>query len=358
MPLLAFALNLLAAADPAAAVTVTVKPEHPIIETRGSMRYLNCDFLLQNRGGQALRLEEVQVSVLDRGGRLVLRRFISGNGTSPSIETVGKRDLEPGATKLVFNPFHTFEPDTPLDKLRYEFLLLGREDEKMQVRLEATLTPRSWQPKTDLVLPLKGRTIVWDGHDFYSHHRRWDVTHPILQKIGMRNNPDRYAYDFSIVDEQGRMYRGDGEAPEEWLGWGVPVLAPGAGRVVESANDARDHGPDRVNFETALKTPRLTCGNYVVIDHGNGEFSVICHMKQGSVRVKPGDPVRQGEQLGQMGFSGDAITVHVHYQLQDRGEFDGEGLPSYFSRFRRRLGGRSLDVSKGQIDSGDIVEAR
>ena len=81
-------------------------------------------------------------------------------------------------------------------------------------------------------------------------------------------------------------------------------------------------------------------------------------MKQGSVRVKPGDRVRQGQQVGQVGFSGDAITVHVHYQLQDRREFDGEGLPSYFSRFRRLLGGRSVVVGKGQIDSGDIVDAK
>jgi Peptidase family M23 len=357
MPLLAFALSLLSAASDAG-VTVTVKPEHPMIERRGSTRYLNCDFLLQKRGGHALRLEEVQVSVLDRDGRLVLRRFISGNGTRPSIETVGKRDLEPGASRLVFNPFHTFEPETPLDTLRYEFVLLGGEDDKTQVRLQTTVTPRSWQPKTDLVLPLRGRIIVWDGHDFYSHHRRWDVTHPILQKIGVRNSPDRYAYDFSIVDEQGGMYRGDGQAPEDWLGWGAPVFAPGAGTVVETANDARDHGPDKLNFDAALQNPRLTCGNNVVIDHGNGEFSVICHMKQGSVRVKPGDHVRQGEQVGQVGFSGDAITVHVHYQLQDGREFDGEGLPSYFSRFRRLLGGRSLEVRKGQIDTGDIVETK
>jgi hypothetical protein len=350
---------LAGAADPtAAAVSVTVRPDRPIVERRGLNRYLNLDFLLENRGRDVLQLEMIQVSVLDAGGRLVQRRFISGNGTSPSIETVGKRDLEPGAAKLVFNPFHTFESGTPLDTLRYEFVLLGREDERMEVRLEATVTPRSWRPKTDLVLPLKGRMIVWDGHDFYSHHRRWDVTHPIIRRIGLQNNPDRYAYDFSIVDKEGRMYRGEGKAPEEWFGWGVPVLAPGSGTVVESANDARDHGPDKMDFEAALKSPRLTCGNYVVIDHGNGEFSVVCHMKQGSVRVKPGDHVRQGEQLGQMGFSGDAITVHVHYQLQDRREFDGEGLPSYFSRFRRWLGSRSLTIAQGQIDSGDIVETK
>jgi len=57
-----------------------------------------------------------------------------------------------------------------------------------------------------------------------------------------------------------------------------------------------------------------------------------------------------------MGFSGDAITVHVHYRLQSGTELDVEGLPSIFSRYRRVLGSRVAPVSKGVIDTGDIVE--
>ena len=59
-----------------------------------------------------------------------------------------------------------------------------------------------------------------------------------------------------------------------------------------------------------------------------------------------------------MGFSGDAITVHLHYQLQSGPEFDVEGLPSAFSRYRRVLGSTVVPVKKGHIDTGDIVEGR
>ena len=33
-----------------------------------------------------------------------------------------------------------------------------------------------------------------------------------------------------------------------------------------------------------------------------------------------------------------------------------EGLPSYFRAFRRVLGSSQIEVQRGQIDSGDIVE--
>jgi hypothetical protein len=36
--------------------------------------------------------------------------------------------------------------------------------------------------------------------------------------------------------------------------------------------------------------------------------------------------------------------------------FHAEGLPSYFHDFRRILGSTAREISKGQIDSGDIVE--
>lgn len=82
--------------------------------------------------------------------------------------------------------------------------------------------------------PLEGRFLVWDGHDFYAHHRRWDFAHPAFQKLGIHNNGDRYAYDLSLVDAAGRMFKGNAEQPEDWFGFAAPVYAPGAGSVVEA----------------------------------------------------------------------------------------------------------------------------
>ncbi len=101
--------------------------------------------------------------------------------------------------------------------------------------------------------------------------------------------------------------------------------------------------------------PWPIAGNVVVIDHGNGEYSMLAHMQQGSVHVKPGDTVKAGQTVGAMGFSGDAFLVHLHYDLKNGSGFDADGLPSPFNRFERLTGASWLPVKHGQVDSGDIV---
>jgi hypothetical protein len=339
-------------------VKVEVRPPRPYIEERASWRSLNFDFVIENTTERPLRLDEISVSAFDGRGALASRKILNTNGPSPGIQTIAVRQVPPGDWIVVFNPFHAWESDVPLDRLVYEMTFSGPPEGSPPVKVRAEASPRRWLQKTDLVLPLKGRLIVWDGHDFYSHHRRWDFGHPAFRKLGIRHNSARYAYDLSVVDTAGRMYRGEGAEPEEWYGFGTPVLAPGQGTVVETRSVGPDRGPNKVDWDEFPRNPMVAGGNYVIIDHGNGEWSALAHLKQGSVLVKAGDRVKQGQPIGQMGFSGDAITVHLHYQLQSGPEFDVEGLPSLWSNWRRILGSRVVPVSKGVIDTGDIVENR
>ena len=57
-------------------------------------------------------------------------------------------------------------------------------------------------------------------------------------------------------------------------------------------------------------------------------------MKQGSVRVKVGDKVKTGEQIGACGNSGNSPTPHLHFHVQNSAKlFDSEGLPVRFSNY-------------------------
>ena len=79
-------------------------------------------------------------------------------------------------------------------------------------------------------------------------------------------------------------------------------------------------------------------------------------MKSGSVRVKTGDHVKQGDPIGIVGFSG-TLLPHLHYQIMDGiDERTSRGLPSYFDNFQRVLRSTRVPVKHGQIDSGDIIE--
>jgi murein DD-endopeptidase MepM/ murein hydrolase activator NlpD len=80
-------------------------------------------------------------------------------------------------------------------------------------------------------------------------------------------------------------------------------------------------------------------------------------MQSGSVTVKAGDHVQQGEMVGRVGFSGDSLFPHLHYTVTDGPTYPSQGVPSYFKEFVRVLGARRLRVKTGQTDSGDIIES-
>lgn len=99
---------------------------------------------------------------------------------------------------------------------------------------------------------------------------------------------------------------------------GVPVLASAAGRV----KGIRDGEADVLlkTKEQRASVRGKECGNGVVIDHGDGWETQYCHLRRGSVTVKKGQKVRQGDELGLVGYSGDAAFPHVHLSVRKDGK--------------------------------------
>ena len=351
-------LLLLAPLVRAADVELTTIPERPLIEIGKSQQLLNFDVVLQNDTSEELEVSRFELTVLGPRGELVAQRRLDTNGMS--ILTLTNRVVKAGSKVVLFNPLYAWDEETPLHRIRVEVALdSGDVSEKYHAALD--LEPLRYENKSRLILPVTGRAFVHDGHDYYSHHRRLDVTGGMTTAIGVKTNMMRYAYDFVIVDEAGKMYRGDGEENEDWYGFGSPVVAPAAGVVVAMSDGQPDNTRSKKNleltFETFMKNHNLPFGNYAIIDHQNGEYSFFAHFRNGSVAVKKGDTVRQGQKIGEMGFSGDAFLVHLHYQLQRTPDW-GEGLPSYFHDYGRYVGGEFQPVKRGQVDSGDVVRSK
>jgi hypothetical protein len=358
---------LAAQSAPRAPVDVKVLPDRPLIEHRGSLQILNFDFLLRNTGTAPLHLNRIQASLYDASGKLAWQRELDENGHPSGMSTIEDRELKPDAPIAVFNPFHTFGPELPLAKMLYRFFFNAPGYETAtpldyQSYVDVSVLPLDYSGKTDLILPVAQRSMIFDGHDFYAHHRRQSPANAAFQKLGLRGNPVRYGYDFCPVNADGLLYKDDNPYKKEnWFAYGAAILAPGAGTVVAAAGDAPENeykGKSVVYVDIPEDDlNRALSGNYVIIDHGNGEFSYFAHMRKGSVRVKKGDHVQQGQQLGEIGFAGDAFIPHLHYMLMDSADIvKAEGLPSYFRNFRRVLGSKSEAVERGQVDSGDLVE--
>lgn len=337
-------------------VSVSVLPQPALVAADSEGQSLNVDLIIDNQTAEPLDVDEVQISVFDRAGKLVLRRFIDGNGTRPSIRTADVPDIRPGGKTLLFNPFQDFGRDIELHSVRFDLKLSSKDGSRIYAET-VVVNPVVYRGKARLILPVKGRMIVYDGHDFYAHHRRWDYTIPGIQQLGFRTNFMRYSYDFVPVNADGDMSSGPEEKNESWFGFGMPVRAAADGviaAVLDTQPDDRTFNPATI----ATDGPMKIWGNYLVIDHGHGEHSLYGHIRQGSSRVRAGQRVRRGDVIAAIGASGSSKFPHLHYELQTGVDTSSEGLPSSFERFDRIRGSRRIAVKSGRVVSGDIIESR
>jgi hypothetical protein len=338
-------------------VRVRALPDRPFVERDDKGLYLNCDFRIENQTGERIRLTRIDVTTFDAAGRVSSRKFLAEQGSlSPAIETLPRRVVESDLPVDIFNPFHTLDPEIPAATVRFEFQFRGSQRYDAAV----TVSPVLYRPKTKLIVPLRGPFLVYDGHDYYSHHRRIDLSSPPLRRMGLSLNPVRYAYDFSPVDATRAWHRGDPSRPDNWIAYDAPVYAPAAGRVVSIANDVADNRIEngRLVFpDLPSDATKRALGNYVVIDHGTGEYSVLAHLKANTVTVGVNDRVSQDQLVGRIGFSGDTgMHVHIHYQLADGSELlTSSSLPVYFSGYRLVASGRRF-VRDGLLHTGELIE--
>ncbi len=99
---------------------------------------------------------------------------------------------------------------------------------------------------------------------------------------------------------------------------GVDVLAAADGQVLR----VRDGHVDAVKSgdEIAqLQKQKKECGNGVFIDHGDGLNTLYCHLKMGSIVVKPKESVKAGQKIAQVGLSGATEFPHLHMGVHSQG---------------------------------------
>ena len=80
---------------------------------------------------------------------------------------------------------------------------------------------------------------------------------------------------------------------------GTPILAVKDGKVLEAK--------DKVTWGPAY-------GIAAVIDHGNGLRAIYAHMSK--ILVKAGDVVKEGQQIGEVGSTGNSTGPHLHLEVR------------------------------------------
>ncbi|MCB9763171.1 MAG: urea transporter [Alphaproteobacteria bacterium] len=144
-----------------------------------------------------------------------------------------------------------------------------------------------------LQLPFRGEWVCTQGNDGeHTHKGAW-----------------RHGLDFEVLGADGLRHRGQGARVTEWHCYGLPVCAAAAGTVVEVVDGIADNPVGEVNTKE-------NWGNLVIVQHAIGLYSMVAHLQPGSIKVRRGEPVVLGQELGRCGSSGRSPVPHLHFQLQ------------------------------------------
>lgn len=162
----------------------------------------------------------------------------------------------------------------------------------------------------DVTMPIRGGTYLvvnGGGHVLVNAH--------LNTLSGERFAPYRgQSYGVDLVRVNALGLRASGLLPDDptaYVIFGDPVLAPCAGRVVVAHDGLPDLPPPTVDRAHLA-------GNHIVLACGRA-WVVLGHLRNGSVQVRGGDEVHEGQHLGQVGNSGNTSEPHLHIHAQRPG---------------------------------------
>jgi murein DD-endopeptidase MepM/ murein hydrolase activator NlpD len=205
-----------------------------------------------------------------------------------------------------------------IDRMQYSLTLEAPGGASVVVG--ADIPVLTYTVKTELRYPLNKSSMLVNGYGVDGGHQAWGQI---------------FALDFLALNDSYGPMNPPWQKNADYSGWGAEVLAPAAGTVAYARNDVPDQpspfDSDQKLYSSLSEPIWAAGGNVVAIDHGNGEFSVLCHMQKGSVKVKKGDKIEARQVIGQLGSSGEAFGPHLHYQLQAALDFNRcDSLPVKF----------------------------
>ena len=358
----AAAQQVAAAAPPAERTEIRFCPEakvrpYPLDSLRGVQGLLLQNVAIVNRGAEPMSLDSVTIELRGATGPRDQRVFgaeqlaaaakaaagAKAQGTFDQAafqfcdgrllggaSLAGGATLQPGEALLLMQNVFAYRGS----RTELSVHVQGRTGQG-QVGGGASLPIDPATSKTQFRWPLRAKRawLVGAGASFHNHHR-WAV-------------PEEFALDILAIGADGRTYRGSGARNADFHAYGADVVAAADGRVASAIRGGSENPPmlrragesmeayyGRIGKQQAKNVAggeKGISGDAVVIDHGNGEYSVYAHLKPGSVTVNAGDRVRAGQVIGQLGSSGNSTEPHLHFQLCDKpSSLSCAGIPPTF----------------------------
>lgn len=198
----------------------------------------------------------------------------------------------------------------------------------------ADLRVVNYQSQNTYILPLQGRWFAAAAPSFTGHHRWASV--------------QEFAFDFIKIGDGLSTYQHAGEKLTDYYAYNEPIYAVADG-VVVSVSDEIEETTDNLKRSNEKeeeyfarvgahqqklmkKGPQYIYGNHIVVRHANEEYSVYLHLKPGSIGIKAGDLVKQGQPIARLGHSGNSTEPHLHFHISNSADLlYSRSLPITFS---------------------------
>jgi murein DD-endopeptidase MepM/ murein hydrolase activator NlpD len=184
--------------------------------------------------------------------------------------------------------------------------------------------------------PIRGDNwLSGNGPSNFSDHRR-----AVLVLGGTPWIAQRFAEDWVVVDGHGHTFSGDKSQNKSYHCYDQPILAVANGTAVEVNDGIVENTPspawDPPNPPAVPIDLETVAGNHIVEDLGGGRYALYAHMIPGSLKLKPGDKIARGDQIGKVGNSGNSTEPHLHFQVMDGpAPLCANGLPFAIDNFVR-----------------------
>jgi hypothetical protein len=179
--------------------------------------------------------------------------------------------------------------------------------------------PDSGRDPVEVAAPLRGTWVAINspGSSVPSH--------------GVKAMGQKYAVDLLQPDPEAPKHIGWGlrpRRPGSFRSFGQPIRAMADGTVVVALDDRRDHGSRHTwplllwmltaeAFVRELVGVPGIYGNHLLVRHDDGTVAAYAHLRHGSARVRAGDRVAAGQELAEVGSTGNTSEPHLHVHLMD-----------------------------------------
>lgn len=162
---------------------------------------------------------------------------------------------------------------------------------------------------------------------------------PSLNSVnGKLANSQRFAIDWMKLTDEGKFYSGDKTKNESYADYGEAVYAVADGTVSSTLDTVEAGTPGILPANDPVLGPKITVqnvdGNHIIQNLGGGAWAMYAHLVKGSLLVKPGDKIKKGQKIAELGNTGNSNAPHLHFQLMnDPSLLEADAVPYVIDRF-------------------------